>query len=99
MDRAFNILFTLQRGTSRHGQWVVECLRGSWPRVVGDKLASVCRPADMAGTVLTVEVIDDAWLDTVRGLQADLRDRLYSITGGEVKELKILIKKSFLQKL
>ena len=89
MDRAFNILFSLQRGTPRHGQWVVECLRGSWPRLVGDKLAAVCRPAGMTGTVLTVEVTDDAWLDTVRGLEEDLRDKLYSVTGGEVQRLKI----------
>ena len=69
MDRAFNILLTLQRGTSRHGQWMVKCLRGSWSRLVGDKLASVCRPADMAGTVLTVEVTDEyypaSYVDTM----------------------------------
>lgn len=89
MDRAFDILFSLQRGTSRHGQWVVECLKGSWPRLVGDRLASVCRPAGLKETVLTVEVTDEAWLDTVRGLQEELQDKLSSVTGGEVKRLKI----------
>ena len=89
MDRAFDILFSLQRGTPRHGQWVVECLKGSWPVLVGDKLAGVCRPADLTDTVLTVEVTDRAWRDTVRGLQSELQDKLFSVTGGEVKRLKI----------
>ncbi|MBN2318602.1 MAG: DUF721 domain-containing protein [Acidobacteria bacterium] len=92
MDRAFDILFSLQRGTSRHGLWVVECLKGSWPRLVGDKLAAICRPANLKDTVLTVEVTDGAWLDTVRGLQAELQDKLSSVTGGEVKKLKIFHK-------
>jgi hypothetical protein len=89
MDRAFDILFSLQRGTPGHSRWVIECLKGSWAGLVGEKLASVCRPADLRGTVLTVEVIDNAWLDTVRGLRAELQDRLASATSGEVKRLDI----------
>lgn len=90
MDRVFDILFSLQRGTPRHGQWVVECLRGAWPRLVGDRLASVCLPADLTDAVLKIEVADGAWLDTVRGVQAELQDRLYAVTLGEVKTLKIV---------
>lgn len=99
MERAFDILFSLQRGTSSHGQWVVECLRGSWSRLVGDKLAAVCRPAEVKDSILVIEVTDRAWLNTVRGMQTELLSRLSSGTGGEIKRLKILIKKSVFQKL
>ena len=90
MDRVFDILFSLQRGTPRHGQWVVECLKGSWPRLVGEKLASVCLPTDLTDAVLKIEVADGAWLVTVRGMQAELENRLYDVTSGEVKTLKIV---------
>lgn len=100
MDNAFDILFSLQRGTPRHGQWVVECLKGSWSRLVGNKLAEVCRPSDLTGAVLTVEVNDSSWLDTVRDLKEELQAKLSSVTGGEIKWLNIsLVKKSFLQEL
>jgi predicted nucleic acid-binding Zn ribbon protein len=89
MDRAFDILLSLQRGTSLHGRWVLECLKGSWAGLVGAKLAAVCRPAELKDAVLKVEVVDSAWLETVRGLQPELQDKLSSVTGGEVKRLKI----------
>lgn len=89
MNRAFGILFSLQRGTPRHGQWVVECLRGAWPRIVGEKLAAVCRPVSLAESVLKVEVLDDGWVDTVRSVRTELQDRLASATCGEVKKVRI----------
>ena len=90
MDRAFDILFSLQRGTSRHGQWVLACLKGSWPRLVGDRLAAVCRPAELRDAILRIEVTEAPWLETVRGMQKELQDRLFNATGGEVKTLKII---------
>jgi predicted nucleic acid-binding Zn ribbon protein len=90
MDRAFRILLSLQRGTSRHGQWVVECLKGAWNRLVGEKLATVCRPVHLKGSVLEIEVIDDAWIDTVRNMQPELLDKLSAVTGAEVNRLRII---------
>ncbi|MBN2242922.1 MAG: DUF721 domain-containing protein [Acidobacteria bacterium] len=89
MDRAFDILLSLQRGTPLHGQWVLECLKGSWARLVGAKLAAVCRPAVLKDSVLRIEVVDGSWLDAVRSLQAELQDRISGATRGEVKKLKI----------
>jgi predicted nucleic acid-binding Zn ribbon protein len=90
MDRAFGILFSLQRGTSHHGKWVVECLNGSWAKIVGEKLAAVCRPVYLRDSVLKVEVIDDAWMDAVRSMRLELQHKLYNDTCGEVKEIRII---------
>lgn len=87
MDRAFGVLFSLQRGTPRHGQWVVECLKGSWDSIVGAKLASVCSPLSLTGAALGIEVHDDAWLPTVRGMRLEMQERICSATRGEVKTL------------
>ncbi|MEJ2111668.1 MAG: DciA family protein [Acidobacteriota bacterium] len=90
MDSAFGIIFSLQRGTPRHSRWVVECLNGSWDKIVGRKLAKVCRPAYFKGAVLKIEITDEAWLDTVRSMQEELRERIHSATNGEVRNLKLL---------
>jgi len=87
MDRAFRILFSLQRGTPRHGQWVVECLRGSWDRIVGRRLAAVCRPETLKGAVLRVQVMDPEWMDTVKSLRGEILEKLRSETCGEVSSL------------
>lgn len=87
MDRAYDILLSLERGTPRHGRWVVECLRGSWSTVVGARLAGACRPIGMKGSVLEVAVLDDGWAGTLRGMRAELEDRLRSATSGAVETL------------
>jgi predicted nucleic acid-binding Zn ribbon protein len=92
VDRAFGILLSLQRGTAHHGRWVVECLAGSWDRLVGKKLATVCRPAQLKNTELKIEVLDDSWMDVVRGMKLELQEKLSSATSGEVKKLKISVR-------
>ena len=89
MDRVFGILISLQRGTSRHGQWVVECLKGSWSKLVGEKLASVCRPVNLADSVLKIEILDTDWDGTVRDMLPELQDKLRAETCGEVKKIRI----------
>jgi hypothetical protein len=85
MERLFGILCSLYRGTPQHGEWVVECLKGSWPKLVGDKLAVVCRPIALADTILKIEILDDAWEDALRSLKSELQDKLKAMTAGEVK--------------
>ena len=89
MEKAFGILFSLQRGTARHEQWVVQCLDGSWNRLVGEKLAAVCRPACLKNSELKVEIIDDAWIDTVRSMRLELQERIRQATCGEVTSLRV----------
>ena len=92
MDPAFRILFSLQRGTPCHGQWVVECLKGSWDRIVGKKLAAVCRPEALKDAVLRVQVVDPEWMHTVRGMRVEIQEKLRSETCGEVRTLVLFSK-------
>jgi hypothetical protein len=92
MDSAFRILFSLQRGTPFHGQWVLECLKGSWDRIVGRRLAMVCRPETLNGSVLRVRVMDPEWMHAVKGLRAEIQEKLRSETCGEVSKLVLFSK-------
>ena len=89
MEPAFGILFSLQRGTANHREWVVACLQGAWPKLIGDRLAAVCRPASLRGSELVVEVLDKSWQDALRGIAAELAARLKSQTAGEVRTVSI----------
>ena len=92
MDRASRILFSLQRGTPCHGQWVVECLKGSWERIVGRRLATVCRPETLKGEILRVRVMDPEWMQTIRGLRTEIQEKLRAETSGEVRTLVLFSK-------
>lgn len=93
MNRAFGILFSLQRGTSRHEKWVIECLNGSWGKLVGEKLAAVCNPVCLVDSVLKVEVIDDAWVAVVKSMRTELQDKLYAETCGEVRKIDFSVRR------
>jgi hypothetical protein len=92
MDRAFGILFSLQRGTAHHGRWVVQCLAGSWDSLVGKKLATVCRPVRLKNSELKIEVLDDSWTDVIRDMRLELQEKLCTATSGEVKRLRFMLR-------
>jgi hypothetical protein len=87
MERLFNILLSLQRGSGRHEEWVIGCLEGAWPKLVGDKLASVCRPVALENAELKIEILDKGWEGAVRSVKPELQDKLRSATSGAVKTL------------
>lgn len=71
------------------GEWVVGCLQGAWPRLLGDRLAAVCRPASFDGSTLVIEAIDDQWRETVKGIGPTLLEKLRAATAGEVSRISI----------
>jgi len=87
MESLFGVLFSLHRGTSIHGDWVVACLKGAWPRLVGERLALVCRPRSFRGSELVVEILDDSWDEALRSIKEGLQGKLHSATAGEVKSV------------
>jgi len=89
LEPLFGVLVSLQRGTPRHGAWVVACLQGAWPRLIGEKLASVCRPALFRDAELVVEITDRDWEGAVRSVQGALLDKLRAATAGEIRQISL----------
>jgi predicted nucleic acid-binding Zn ribbon protein len=81
------VLFRMYRGTERHGPWVVACLQGAWPKLVGARIAAVCTPVEWRDRTLVVEVLDPAWRAGLERVQEDLLERIRTATGGEVLRL------------
>jgi len=89
LEQLFGVLLSLHQGTPRHGEWVVACLQGAWPKMIGDRLASVCRPAIFSGQELVVEILEPEWEEAVRDVKPALLGKLQAITAGLVKEITL----------
>ena len=87
MESISSILFTLFRGSPQHGEWVIACLEGAWGGLVGDRICRVCRPLSFTNSSLTIEVLDAAWEEPLRGMKPELLLRIRQVTGDEVREL------------
>jgi len=57
-------------------------------------MALVCRPAAMRRWELTIEVLDPAWLSTLRGMMPELLKRLRNAAGSEVLSISLELKKT-----
>ncbi len=84
-----SVLFTMYRGTPQHAEWIMACLEGAWPSLIGDRLAASCRPLRVEESRLTIEITDPEWEDALRSMQADLLDRIRTATFGEVSAISI----------
>jgi predicted nucleic acid-binding Zn ribbon protein len=91
MESISSILYSLYRRTPRHGEWVVGCLEGTWPKLLGERLASVCRPQTLKSSVLYIEVLDSAWQEALLGVKKDLEEKLRTATGGEVQRVRFML--------
>jgi hypothetical protein len=92
MEPISNILFSLFRGSPRHGEWVLACLEGAWPAIVGEGIARVCRPASCAGATLVVSITDTAWEKVLASMKDELQAKIRLVTGGEVRELSFVLR-------
>jgi len=93
LEHLFDILLSLQQGTARHGEWVVTCLQGAWSRLVGDRLAAVCRPIRFSDSELVVEIVDKDWEEAIRSVQPELLDKLRAATGGKIGAISLTLSK------
>lgn len=55
-----------------------------WDEAVGEQIAKVATPYDIKGKTLFVKVRDAVWMRQLMFLEGALRDKLNSVSGGEV---------------
>ncbi len=89
MESISNTIYSLYRGTPFHSEWIVACLDGAWQGVLGDRIASTCRPRVLRGSELVVEVSDKAWFAVLTGMKQELLERIRQATGSEVRQLRL----------
>ena len=87
MKPLFGVLLGIYRGTPLHDNWVLACLEGAWAKLIGDRLAAVCRPVSLKKSELIVEILDQDWEEAVKGVALPLQQKLDTITTGIVKTL------------
>jgi hypothetical protein len=82
-------MLSLYRGKPAHGEWIVACLEGAWPKLVGDRLAEICRPVAFRNSELVIEIRDRDWETAVKSVQPELLKKLRIATSGEVTALSL----------
>jgi hypothetical protein len=90
LEKLFGVLFSIYRGKPENNEFVVACLQGAWPKLLGDKLAAVCKPVSFKGSTLVIEVLDRQWEEAVRSVRAEILERLRSATAGEIAKLTVV---------
>ena len=83
-------MLSLHRKMPNHGDWMVACLGGAWPKLVGERLAEVCRPVALKNSNLEIEIGDRDWEDALRSIQPVLLKKLRTVTSGEVATLSFV---------
>jgi hypothetical protein len=81
------LLFSLFKGQPDHGPWVVSCLEGAWDKILGGKLAAVCRPVRLENSDLRIEIRDREWEHAFKGIKPALLEKLRAATANEVKTI------------
>lgn len=89
MEQVFGALLALRRGAPDQNEWIVSCLAGAWAKLLGDRLATVCRPVAFSKGRLTIEASDASWERALRDLQPELEEKLRTATAGEIASVAI----------
>jgi hypothetical protein len=88
LEKVSSILFSLYRGTPDYGEWIISCLNSAWLKLLGNRLATVCRPARFDGSTLEIEILENDWKAAIKSVEAELLEKLRATTAGEVKKIK-----------
>lgn len=89
MEQVFGALLALRRGAPDQDEWILSCLAGAWAKLLGDRLAMVCRPIAIAHGRLAIEASDAAWERALRDLQPELEKKLRIATADAVVSVAI----------
>jgi hypothetical protein len=91
VEQVSSVLYSLYRGTPDYNEWIVRCLNGAWPKLLGNRLAKVCRPARFDRSTLEIEILENDWKEAVKSVEAELLEKLRTTTAGEVKKIKFSV--------
>ena len=91
LDSISSVLFSLYRGTPQQSEWMVACLEGAWPGLVGERVAKVCRPLALDEARLIVQITDPDWERAIKAMQAELLEKVRARTGGAVRRISFRI--------
>jgi len=91
MEPLSTVIYTLFRGTPQHAEWVISCLEGAWVGILGERLASACRPSRYSEGRLTIAAVDPQWQEALQEMRSDLAARIRESTAGEVREVAIVL--------
>ena len=80
-------MFSLFRGKANHEKWVLACLEGAWPKLLGERLATICRPAHFQDANLQIEILDSAWDQAMNGVKEAVLKKLRTATADEVRTI------------
>jgi len=69
---------------------VLACLAGAWSRLIGDRLADVCRPVRFENSELTIEVSDINWAKAIKSIKLELAEKMRAATAGEVRSVVVV---------
>jgi hypothetical protein len=89
VEQAFGVIFSLYKENSANDEWIVSCLEGAWPKLLGGKLSQVCRPAFYKNSELVIDVIESGWDEAVKSVQLELEKKLAAATAGHVRKIRI----------
>jgi hypothetical protein len=92
MEPVSGILFTLFRGTPQHGEWMLSCLEGAWPGLVGDNIARVCQPVRFDKSRLTIQILDPAWEEPLKAMKPELLGRLRHASSDQIHDLDFTVR-------
>jgi len=80
-------LFSLFKGNPNRREWVIACLEGTWAKLLGDRLAAVCRPVRFDDSDLSIEILEREWYPVFQSVKEELLDKLRAATAGEVRAI------------
>lgn len=68
---------------------MIACLEGAWPKLLGDRLAAVCRPVRLENADLLIEILNPEWDQAVKSVKPALIEKLQAATAGEVQTISL----------
>ena len=93
-ERTGDILHRVLKNMGLEGRMDEVRLRAEWADVVGETVASRCRPGEVRGGILFILVENNVWMQEIRFHQETIMKRIRNrFPGLKVREVRMLIER------